>query len=398
MLTTDLVRTSVRDGEVHPQYVDPDSEEALERARRLIEIFAGMADEPKGEIDREVDRVTGYGTDFKIWRGLAKLLYDRSEFETVAPADPVEIRRAVFEAAADAPGAKTPEWRESVLEEAAGELETSADRLDETLYADLEERQRLTEFDPLEADELLHRYNLALAQAVLYKATALEVELRDLDPNMLRYLFQVLKFNRLMHRCRRTDTGYILEIDGPASLFSRNRKYGTRLARFLPALVLADQWSLVADLDWEDEPRELRVDHTDGLVSHYTARAQWKADEEAYFEEQFADWETDWELSREGAILELGDNEVLVPDYRLEHPDGRYAHLEIVGFWRLSYLERRIELIGDAEELPLVLAVSERLKTGRRELEASPAGVFFFKSVILVDNVLEAAEGVARVD
>lgn len=396
MLTSDLVRTTIRKGEVVPLYVDPESTEAQARASELVRIFDEKGDAPQGAIDRDVKSVTGYGTDYKIWRGLAKLLYDRSEFETVAPADPVDIRRKVFEIAADKPGAKTGKWRREVLEQAAEDLETTPERLDETLYADLDERQRLVEFDSIEPVDLIHRYNLALAQAVLYKATRLEVELRDLNPNMLRYLFHALKFNRLMHRCSRTEEGYRLEIDGPASLFKSNRKYGTRLATFLPALVLAEDWSVVAALDWEDRERELRLSSEDGLVSHYTAKGQWKADEERYFEEQFEDWDTQWELRREGAILDLTDNEVIVPDYTLEHPDGRRAYLEIVGFWRLSYLERRIAMLSEREEMPLVLAVSERLKTGRKELEGSPASVFFFKTVILVDKVIEAAEAVAR--
>jgi len=395
MLTTELVRTRIRNGTVEPEYVDPDSGQAREKAEQLIAIFEDKADEPRADIDRAVKSVTGYGTDYKIWRGLAKLLYDRSEFETVAPADPREIRRTIFETAAETPGKKTPEWRRSVLEEAAESFEATADELDATLYADLEDRQRLTEFDALEPLELLHRYNVALAQAVLYKATHLDIRLRALDPNMLRYLFQTLKFNRLMHRCEAVDDGYRLQIDGPASLFKRNRKYGTRLARFLPALLLADDWEMRATLDWEDESRDFELSSETGLESHYTAQGQWKADEEEYFEEKFADTETDWELRREGAILDLGDNEVIVPDYTLDHPDGRRAYLEVVGFWRLSYLERRVEMLAEREQLPLVLAVSERLKTGREELEASPASVVFWKTVILVDKILEAVEAVA---
>jgi hypothetical protein len=395
MLTSDLVQTQIQDGAVEPEYVDPDGERTLEQAAQLVEIFESHADAPQGEIDEKVDQITGYGTDYKVWRGLAKLLYDRSEFETVAPADPVEIRRRVFEVAEATDGTKDADWRAEVLAEAAEAFEATADRLSETLYADLDERQRLVDFESIEPVELVHRYNLALAQAVLYKATHLEVELRDLDPNMLRYLFQVLKFNRLMHRCAEIEEGYRLTIDGPASLFKRNRKYGMRLARFLPALVLADDWQMRAELDWEEEERRMTLSSEEGLVSHYTAQGQWKADEEQYFEEQFDDWETDWELRREGAILQLGENQVLVPDYVMEHPDGRVAHVEIVGFWRLSYLRRRIELLEQADEIPLVLVVSEKLKTGREELESSPASVFFFKTVILVDKVIEAAEAVA---
>ncbi len=397
MLTTDLVRTRISEGRVIPEYLDPDQTDALEKAESLVELFSKALEEgaARGEVETAVDRIVGYGTDFRIWRGLAKLLYDRSEFETQAPVDPADIRRSVFQRAAQSEGRRGDEWRRGILKEAARELEIEPHEVESGLYADLDERERLEAFDPLEPRALLHRYNLALAQAVLYRATRLEIELRDLRPNALRYLFQSLKFNRLMHRVRRTDEGYQLTVDGPASLFNRSRKYGIHMAKFLPALVHLEDWRLRARLDWEDEERTFEVSSDTGLVSHYSARGQWKADEEKHFETRFDEIDPDWNLERRGTILDLGDNEVIIPDYVVSHSDGREAYLEIIGFWRLSYLRRRIDALADREGLPLILAVSERLKAGRETLEGSPASVFFFKSVILVDNVVDAAEDVA---
>ncbi|MFP4599795.1 MAG: DUF790 family protein [Persicimonas sp.] len=400
MLTTDLVRTRVSKGRVEPLYLDTGSGsdgeagQALAKARELIGIFEAHAGGERGDVDESVEQTIGHGTDFLIWRGLAKLLYDRSEFETVASLDPQEIRRAVFEASGELGPVTGADARQRVLERAGEHLELEPEEIEESLYADLEERQRLVDFDTLEPRELLDRYNLALAQAVLYKATRLVIDLGDDNPNMLRYLFQALKFNRLMHRAERLDDGYRLEVDGPASVFKRSRKYGLQMATFLPALLLADTWAMRAELDWEgDGPtHELVLSHKDGLVSHYKARGQWVAEEERYFEKRFSETETDWELARQGTIVDLDKNEVIIPDYVLTHPDGREVYLEIVGFWRLAYLERRIEMLVDSCDVPLVLVVSERLKTGRKELSEAPAEVVFFKGVILVDKVLAAAE------
>ncbi len=394
MLTTDLVRTRVKKGRVIPQYLDVDSSEALQKAEELIGLFTAHAGGMQGDVDEAVDEVIGHGTDYLIWRGLAKLLYDRSEFETVASVEPHEIRRAVFEASGELGPVTGAEARQRVLERAGEVLELVPEEIEESLYADLDERQRLVEFDALEPLELLHRYNLALAQAVLYKATRLTIELGRTDSNMLRYLFQALKFNRLMHRAERTEDGYRLEVDGPASLFKRSRKYGLQMATFLPALLLADEWAMRAELDWEGKggTHKMVLSHKDGLVSHYKARGQWVAEEERYFEKRFSETETDWELERQGSVVDLDDNVVIIPDYVLRHPDGREVFLEVVGFWRLAYLERRIEMLVDSCDVPLVLVVSERLKTGREELREAPAEVVFFKGVILVDKVLAAAE------
>ena len=76
----------------------------------------------------------------------------------------------------------------------------------------------------------------------------------------------------------------------------------------------------------------------------------------------------------------------------LKHPDGRVAFVEIVGFWRKAYLERRIDLMEKLEGVPLVLVVGEKLKSDKGKLEDVPPAIVFFKTVIIVDRVLDAIE------
>ncbi len=391
MLTADLLRVRKRKGVLTPRWVDATSKAAIEQATALIEAFEAGRDGPRGQIDDAVDGLIGFGTDFLVWRGLAKLLYDRSEFETVAPAEPVDIRRAIFERSAH----NTPrnaEERRAILAAAASELEVDAEALEATLYADLEDRQRLVEFDALEPEALLHRYNLALAQAVLYRATSMTIRLGEKSPNKLRYLFQALKFNRLMHRIEATEDGYSLFVDGPLSLFGKSRKYGLNMAKFLPALVLSRDWKMHAEIEWEKgRVFDFELSPEDGLVSHYRARGQWIAEEERYFEKRFAETVEDWGLRREGRVHELDRGEVLVTDYVVESPEGREVYIEIVGFWRRSYLERRLDLL-DELDVPAVLVVAERLRSDKGKFDHVSARLVFFKGVILADKVVAACE------
>lgn len=392
MLTADLLRVKKPKGAIEPQYLDPTDAEAMARATELCAIFARHEGGQKGELDAEVEAIIGHGTDFLVWRGLAKLLYDRATFETVSAVEPVELRRAIWEAAART-GAHDEGSRRAILEAVGDELSVSLEEVEAGMYADLDAEQRLVEFKALEPQGLLDRYNLALAQAVLYRAVSLTVTLDEPDPNRLRYLFQILKFHRLMHRARREGNAWVIEVDGPASLFSKSRKYGLQMALFLPALVLAERWKMVAviDYDGDGKEREFELSPEAGLRSHYRARGQWVAEEERWFEERFEQLESGWELHRQGAIVDLSGGEVLVPDYRLVSPKGEEVFVEIVGFWRRGYLERRIEML-DRVEVPLVLVVAERLKTDKKALDQARAEVFFFKGVILADKVLEAAE------
>ena len=392
MLTSDLLRVRRRKGRITPQYLKIDNEEAMGRATALVEIFESHRGKARGIIDEKVERAIGHGTDFLIWRGLAKLLYDRSEFAVDAAAKPERVREVVFELAVAAGNPSDEEGRRQVLKQAAEILDVDADSCDVALYADLEERQVLEEFKSLGPQELLQRYNVALAQAVLYRARKMSIELAVQDSNKLRLLFQMLKFHRLMHRTRREEEGYVIEVDGPCSIFKRGRKYGVQMAKFLPALLHLSGWTVRADIEWEDEVYKFELDETAGLVPSGRARGQWIAEEERWFEQRFKEiGPTGWELERRGEIVELSDNEVLVTDYVVRTDTGAQVLLEIVGFWRLAYLRRRLQWLRDIDpEPPVVLVVSERLKTDREALEETSAQVVFFKGVILVQKI-EAA-------
>lgn len=397
MLTNDLLRVKIHKKTVRPRFLDVSKSNAQEKADALTTLFDTMLNQTRGEIEAAVDEAIGYGTDFLIWRGLAKLLYDRSEFETVAEADPVEIRRAVFEASSSLGPVVDDTIRLQVLEAAAAQLSISAQDCEDGLYADLQAEQRMTKHKRFDGEALLQRYNVALAQAVLYRATRLVISLHDEDPNHLRYLFQSLKFFGLMHRAWRVKGGMQLEVDGPASLFSKNRKYGLQMAKFLPALLLMDDWHMAAELQWEkDKQYAFELGPEDQLTSHYQARGQWISDEEKQFEQRFAalakkadDWP--WTLERRGTIVELDAGEVLVPDYVLTHSSGQEVFVEIVGFWRKAYLQRRMTHLTQLTQTPLILVVGQHMRSDKEALEAMPPQVVFFKSVILVKNVLNAA-------
>src|SRR5690554_4065241 len=136
MLTSDLLCVKVSkkavEGKkskiafVDPEYLDVSSPDALQRAEELVAIFErhlGDADQnTRGALEESLADLVGHGTDFVIWRGLAKLLLDRSEFETVSSVDPDEIRRHVFEASAELGPVTSEAVRHKVLAQAGATL------------------------------------------------------------------------------------------------------------------------------------------------------------------------------------------------------------------------------------------------------------------------------------
>src|SRR5881227_2217499 len=96
MLTSDLALSWQRGEQIRPRYVEPDDEEYLRAAEDLVALFESHDGRTRAALEESLQEYVGTGTDYKILRGLIKLLTDRCEFETSAPADPVEIRRALF--------------------------------------------------------------------------------------------------------------------------------------------------------------------------------------------------------------------------------------------------------------------------------------------------------------
>ena len=196
-----------------------------------------------------------------------------------------------------------------------------------------------------------------------------------------------------------TDTadGYEAVLDGPASLFSQSLKYGIRMANFLPALPLCDQWEMTADILHDDATNEtvrFEIDYTAGLSSYYSAQDDFDSDLERTLAQKWERANTDWELVREDDVLDLGA-EVMLPDFALEHPDGRRAILEILGVWTPEYLDEKLAKIREADLDHLLVAVSERLECSADDFGESEERILWFKSGIHVYDVVELAEAYA---
>ena len=192
-----------------------------------------------------------------------------------------------------------------------------------------------------------HRYNLAQVQGVLYRASELIITAYRNDPGEYKLLFRYLKLFGLMTFIEGdADHGYTITIDGPASLFGASTRYGVDLAKFLPALLHVSRWEMVASLtprilpDGRETPNRFTLDAGSGLVSHYKKGNVFDSIIEESFAASWARTKTGWRLEREVELVPLPGS-VMVPDFRLVHPDGRTYVLE---------LDRRLLAAGVPQE------------------------------------------------
>ncbi|MBW4654082.1 MAG: DUF790 family protein [Kaiparowitsia implicata GSE-PSE-MK54-09C] len=375
-------------------------------ATELITLFQQHLGKTQGELDRHLRELEGEDTDFKVKRGLAHLLKgDRfTSFEIVSPLEPPLLRQRVFAQAAQA--APLPQTAATTLTTLAQHLsaelahEVLPEQIRAGLYADLQENRILTRFEPPTGDELLHRYNLSQVQGVFYKASHITITAHRNDPGEYKLLFRYLKLFRLMAYIEGdADHGFTITIDGPASLFGNSTRYGLDIAKLIPALLHVTKWSLAAELQikdgYGDRPRSRRFTLTadSGLVSHYPPGKAFDSMVESAFAERWAALKTDWRLEREVDLIPIPGS-VMIPDFRLVHPDGRSKLLEIVGYWRPEYLRKKFSQVRQSGRDDLILAISERLNLEKAgvKLSQTPARIVWFKDKLIPKTVLAALE------
>lgn len=408
MLTTDLVRIrATRDG-LKCTFVDPTQARMVEKAAAILHAFAENVGNARSAVDEALVEVEGDGIDHKLIRGLAKLCFDRSEFDTAAVLPPFELRKAVFGLAArtgpvlvgDAAVAEEgvePTRTAAALYAALGrELGTTGAALERALYADLPSEQLLQSVDVPGPEWLLHRYNVALVQAALLRARSIRLTLPSPKAGELRALCRAVKFHQLLAEatCPEDAPGsVVLTIDGPASLLSLNTRYGLALAKFFPAVpLLTTPWTMSATVAWGARAAKLDVDDALGLVSHYRAQGAWQSREALWFYERWRETVPTWSIVEGGAPVDQGGEALVVPDFTMER-EGFTVQLEILGFWRRGSVERRLALLKRHGPKHLLIAASRKLLQGEvGDADELPEGVVVFGENVPVKAVLAAAE------
>ena len=328
-------------------------------------------------------------------RGLIKLLADRCEFETSAPAAPEEIRRKVFlEARKFQPVTPDSAEREKVLETVAAEFETNADAIFNHLYADLSFQQKLISFESIAPKDLLDRYNLAQAQALLYKCVELRILVAPSNAANYRQIFGAIKRFGLIHLVRgNAASGYEITLTGAASLFNRSQKYGIRMAVFLPALLLCANWKMSAEISQKEKGNafyELTSEQTELLSCYYDEPEYENPDLQKFFKA----WEKNdagWRLSESRQVVDLGKT-AFVPDAILTSPDDKAVYLDVLGFWTPKSLQKRLAEFEAANFTRFILAASHELRGSREEPLWTSDNVIFYKSKIEPRNLIEQAE------
>jgi uncharacterized protein len=412
MLRSEHVMARLNRGRLVPHRLSPDDTRVLDVAGVLCDLYARNVGSPRSRLERELtamEEELGPGLDprrgFRIVRALAKLLEERAGWSSPTEVDPYTLRTRIFELAAVLPEPPAAErglleapTREDVLSQVA--VETGVEDPASSMYADRQGAQLLCDFERPTPEELVRRYNVAQIQGVLYSARELVVDLGEGAD--ARLVFHYVKTLGLIYDLEPLSRGHRLRLDGPLSIFGGTRKYGLRLAKFLPGLLLTSPWKLSANVEWKGRDTVLELDSEKaGLQSHYLGpKDEREADDVrgAFLRA----WERakdtgGWELERGGDVLSFPERRsALVPDFTLRRTDtGEVVQLEILGFWSERNLVERVSLLREAETQGhrVLVAASEKLGASQEALSSAvEGGIVPFKDRLAVKPVLSALE------
>ncbi len=400
MLPSELLIYRYSGESIVPKRIELDAHH-LQMATETIDCFGSIVGGTQGQLDELLLELEGDSPDFRTKRGFAHLLKSHfSRFEIVSPLEPSALRERVYAIAATASPSvvNTKATLATVASTLSQELnhEIIPAQITQGLYADLPENRILTEFTAPDPIALIHRYNLSQVQGVFYRASQLTINAHRNVPGQYKLLFRYLKLFQLMTYIEGdADHGFTIIVDGPTSLFKASTRYGLAIAKLIPAILHVTKWSLAATLQTKDfytgNIKVGRYSMTDkcGLQTHYPPGKAYDSMLEAGFADRWDKLKTAWVLEREVELLPIPGS-VMIPDFRLVHPDGRSYILEIVGYWRPEYLQKKFAQVRKSGCQNLILAISERLNLEKAGVKTSdlPCEVIWFKDKLLPKSIL----------
>lgn len=366
-----------------------------EYAEKMLSVCRDGIGRQRRELHRQIESIFANEPDCPIRRiqAFCKLLDDKSVYQTDPQGRAAKLRLQVFaEAGRFHPLVEQAdrlfEYDEKKIKTRLSDmLGISREQLEQNLYGDVMDFQRLERFDGYpNAQALLSRYNVAQLQACLYGAESMTVSATDDFKTILRYA----KLARLLHEIVRLDSSkYRVTFSGPASVLHETRRYGVNFARFLPALLACKGWEMTASVQtpW-NSPAKLILSDKDGFTSHLPSPEEFDSTLEESFAKKFGPMRNGWRLFREGEILH-DYQKTFVPDFVFRHVDGAEVLLEIVGFWTPEYLAHRRETLRQFRRHKILFAVPGKfLRDGANIGE----NVLVYKTALKIETLMEALE------
>ena len=395
MLTKELLCFNTSKDKIYPRFIDPEEKANSEITRELLNVFSGSIGDIREKLEENTSHILEkFKGNYKVAKGLEKLLYDRTEFDSAPKEDLIKLRKKVFNCSSKFLGTKINIDSSSLKNKnnqslsfyrnkISKNMNESLDQLSRRLYADLPPYQKVLQFRNISSFKLIHRYNCALIQGLLLRSEKITISLSGSDTASLRQVLKYLRFNKLLVRMshsQKKDKLLILEIDGPLSMFLNTQKYGFNLAKFFPAILLHPKWELVASIKIKkNKTHILKINQDCGIISHYKHFLAYVPDEIILLSEKLKEKIPNWRLNPSVDFLQFEGESICFPDYYLEHISGKKVYIELFHKWHFRPLLKRLEQVDKIDGTVLLLGIDKILLSNEDILQKTCSSEYFSK-------------------
>lgn len=393
MLPSTLLRIKKKGSKILPSFVHLTYENEFV-ASLLIEVYNEHVGRTLEELEESLEDVESQLEDMdyhpKFIRGLIELLNRRITTEKPKTKVPLDVaRRTVFSVSSEKGFAVTKQVKSEILCEAARRLGVSAEELIEAFEASYEDSEVVTNFDAPNPVDLLRQYNLSLLQTLMFKATSMTI-IANMTGTEAKSILGKVKLLGLMYMAEKENGMLKIHIDGPASILTQTRRYGTRMAKVLPVVLYLKTWRIRAEIHHMNRYYALEIDerYSDLLPSKPQLEEEFDSMIEEDFMLRFKAFNMGWNIVREPEPMVV-DGTVLIPDFALTK-NGLKVFLEIMGFWTPSYVEKKLRKIGAVKDL-MIVAISKSLSCTKEinfvSKEHSNIKLLFFEEKLKTSDI-----------
>lgn len=441
MIPSDLLRYKIdyKNNKIYPLLCSFDSNSSEYKvAKKIIEIFdeCYINKDNKDKLNYTIKLLEYTYKEYKLVRGLYSILEKKCTFKSVFENDknieplnsnplkeivtkltPTQTRRIVFEESALNNIAVTEYKRFNILNTVSEKLDTNIQTIIKLMWSDLEENTIIYNYSSPNPQTLLLFYNISLIQTLLFNCLRIEIKinsnksigllwkaiLREIKRLGLMYWLEIDPTSNTINEDDKNNI--ICIVEGALNVIKLTEKYGNSIARLVPLIFKATNWSIKADIlrvssngnktiynfeiseqshadkvsakilkknqesqqqqnpqqqqtinnekivkEKKEMIRESKSSFNDDLFFNNKSEIEnnntisYDSNIEKTFAQKFELFNTGWEIEREPEPLITKFKTAFISDFILTKYENKVL-VEIIGFWTGEYLERKIQKI-----------------------------------------------------
>ena len=346
------LRLTFRRGLAYPIYLD------VVKDRELIESVIGFYEEhvgePYGRIDWEELRIL-IGDDklFEALRKVMTIFYRPRNVGIVSVHNLRDLRRKVFHIVNEKYGGYVPsKLRNKVLREIEETLGIS--NIDEIVWLDDVTEKPLTRIRKPSVKDVVEIFNFETVDTICVNSLKLSFEVVAYGNKLSAFAKFIGRFSKLyglIYDVRYSNGKLKASVEGPHGIFGKPTKYGTRLSLFvaksIPYLKVFERFRIVAETIFTRKIiRTVIFENRIPLINvHGEVRVKEAFDSSIEKTIYYTLKSLKLNVKREPEPVALGDL-LYIPDFLIEY-GGKRFYIEIAGYWRKEYAEKKAYKIAE---------------------------------------------------